>query len=63
MKYVLMLDLAGDLDGYYLLHATRAELLRDLGYTDQARAADERALTLTPNPAERSLLRQRITWN
>ena len=54
--------LAEDLDGYYLLHATRAELLRELGHADQARAADERALTLTANPAERSLLRQRINW-
>jgi|SRR5712691_1763939 len=41
---------------------TRAELLRDLGHDDQARAADERALTLTANPAEISLLRQRLNW-
>jgi len=54
--------LAGDLNGYHLFHATRAELLRDLGHADQARAADERALTLTVNPAERSLLRQRLNW-
>lgn len=54
--------LAGDLDGYHLFHATRAELLRELGHADQARAADERALTLTANPAERSLLRQRLNW-
>jgi len=54
--------LADELDGYHLLHATRAELLRDLGHADQARAADERALTLTTNPAERSLLRQRLSW-
>ena len=54
--------LAGDLDSYYLFHATRAAFLRDLGHADQARAADERALTLTANPAERSLLRQRLNW-
>jgi RNA polymerase sigma-70 factor (ECF subfamily) len=54
--------LAGDLTGYHLFHAARAELLRDLGHTDQARAADERALTLTANPAERSLLHQRLNW-
>jgi RNA polymerase sigma factor (sigma-70 family) len=54
--------LAGQLDGYHLFHATRAELLRDLGHDDRARAADERALTLTANPAERSLLRQRLNW-
>ncbi|MEO3922281.1 DUF6596 domain-containing protein [Micromonosporaceae bacterium B7E4] len=54
--------LAGPLDGYHLLHATRAELLRDLGRPDEARAADERALALTANPAEQSLLRQRLNW-
>jgi hypothetical protein len=48
--------------GYHLFHATRAELLRDLGHTDQARAADARALTLTDNPAQRSLLRHRLSW-
>ncbi|MGX7672304.1 hypothetical protein [Plantactinospora sp. DSM 117369] len=53
---------AGPLDGYHLPHATRAELLRDLGRPDEARAADERALALTANPAEQSLLRQRLTW-
>jgi RNA polymerase sigma-70 factor (ECF subfamily) len=54
--------LAGDLNGYHLLHATRAELLRDLGHAELARAADERALALTANPAERSLLGQRLNW-
>ncbi len=54
--------LADDLNGYHLFHATRAELLRDLGHAGQAQAADERALTLTANPAERSLLRQRLNW-
>jgi RNA polymerase sigma-70 factor (ECF subfamily) len=50
------------LDHYHLLHATRAELLRALGHPYQARTADERALELTANPAERALLHQRITW-
>jgi RNA polymerase sigma-70 factor (ECF subfamily) len=54
--------LAADLSGYHLFHATRAELLRELGRMDEARAADERALGLTGNRAERSLLRQRIDW-
>ncbi len=54
--------LAEDLDGYHLLHATRAELLRELGHAGQARAADERALARTVNPAEQSLLRHRINW-
>jgi RNA polymerase sigma factor (sigma-70 family) len=50
------------LDDYHLFHAARAELLRDLGRADQARAADQQALTLTANPAEQSLLRQRLDW-
>jgi RNA polymerase sigma-70 factor (ECF subfamily) len=51
---------AADLDGYHLLHASRAELLRDLGRLDEARAEDAAALRLTQNPAERELLRQRL---
>ena len=54
--------LAGPLDGHHLFHATRAELLRALGQRDRARDADRRALGLTANPAERALLRRRITW-
>jgi RNA polymerase sigma factor (sigma-70 family) len=55
-------QLTDALDHYHLLHATRAELLRALGHPYQARTADERALELTANPAERALLHQRITW-
>ena len=39
--------LADRLDGYHLFHAARAELLRRLGRTDEARDADRRALELT----------------
>ncbi|WP_238014337.1 sigma-70 family RNA polymerase sigma factor [Dactylosporangium sp. AC04546] len=53
-------DLADDLADYHLFHAARAELLRDLGRPDEARAADERALRLTANPAEQELLRRRL---
>ena len=52
--------LAPKLNSYHLLHATRAELLRDLGRNEEARSADEVALRLTQNPAERELLRQRL---
>lgn len=55
-------DLAEALDRYHLYHATRADLLRTLGRTDDARAADRRALDLTANPAEQAVLRQRIDW-
>jgi len=53
-------SLAAELDDYYLYHATRAELLRDLGRGEQAAAADRRDLGLTTNPAERALLQRRI---
>jgi predicted RNA polymerase sigma factor len=56
-------DLAGPLDGYHLYHATRAELLRELGHPGQAHTADRRALELTANPAEQAVLRQRLSWS
>ncbi len=52
--------LAADLDGYPYLHSTRAELLRRLGRTDEARSAYARALELTPEELERSFLRRRL---
>ncbi|MCW3816890.1 hypothetical protein ONA91_20805 [Micromonospora sp. DR5-3] len=55
-------ELRQALGGYHLWHATRAELLRDLDRPDEAHEADRRALDLTANPAEQSLLRQRISW-
>jgi RNA polymerase sigma-70 factor, ECF subfamily len=49
-----------DLDGYHYLHATRAELLRRLGRTEEARAALRRALELVDDGAERRLLERRL---
>jgi RNA polymerase sigma-70 factor (ECF subfamily) len=54
--------LSGALDRYHLFHATRAELLRELSRPEEARAADQRALELTSNPAEQAMLRQRLSW-
>jgi RNA polymerase sigma-70 factor (ECF subfamily) len=51
---------AGELDDYHLLHATRADLLRRLDRTDEAMAAYLRALELTTNLAERDFLRGRL---
>jgi RNA polymerase sigma-70 factor, ECF subfamily len=51
---------AGELDGYHLLHATRADLLRRLDRTDEAVAAYLRALELTTNLAERQFLEGRL---
>ena len=53
--------LSGDLERYHLYHATRADLLRDLGRPAEARAADRKALELTENPAERALLERRLS--
>ena len=52
--------LAGELAGYRLYHAVRAELLDQLGRHDEARAANQRALALATHPAERELLAQRL---
>jgi RNA polymerase sigma-70 factor (ECF subfamily) len=53
-------DLAMALGDYHLLHATRAELLEQLGEHDLARQALRRALELCQNPAERALLVRRL---
>ena len=49
-----------ELDRYQHLHSTRAELLRRLERTDDARAAYERALELTSADAERRFLEGRL---
>ena len=48
------------LDEYRYLHATRGELLRRLGRTDEAREAYRRALALVHDDAERRLLERRL---
>jgi RNA polymerase sigma-70 factor (ECF subfamily) len=53
-------DLAISLGGYHLFHATRAELLDDLGEVTLAREARLKALELCQNPAERSLLQRKL---
>ncbi len=52
--------LAERLDGYHLFHAARGELLRRSGDLEGARRANERALELTTNPAERRLIEERL---
>lgn len=48
------------LDGYHLLPAVRADLLRRMGRRDEARAAYRQALALTGTAAERRFLEGRI---
>ena len=49
-----------ELDRYHHLHATRAELLRRLERTADARAAYERAVDLAPDGPERAFLERRL---
>ena len=49
-----------ELDQYHYLHATRAELLRRLGRTEDAHAAYARALELVRSDAERRFLERRL---
>lgn len=50
----------GELDGYHLLHAARADLLRRQGSTAEAARAYERALALVTNDSERRFLQRRL---
>jgi RNA polymerase sigma-70 factor (ECF subfamily) len=49
------------LEDFRYLHSTRAELLRRLGRTDEAREAFRRARDLTDDGAERRFLERRLT--
>jgi RNA polymerase sigma-70 factor, ECF subfamily len=51
---------SGELDGYRLLHATRADLLRQLGRRHEAVGAYKRALEQTSNRVEREFLERRL---
>jgi RNA polymerase sigma-70 factor, ECF subfamily len=48
-----------DLEGYHLLHAIRADLLRRLGREVEAATAYETAIALTENAAERAFLERK----
>ena len=51
----------GDLADYHLAHAARAELLRRLGRTEDARVAYGRALALARQEPERRFLTMRLS--
>jgi RNA polymerase sigma-70 factor (ECF subfamily) len=55
-----LVDTIPGLEGYHLLHATRADLLRRLERFDEAAVAYRRALELATNPAERRYLSGRL---
>ena len=54
------LAVAGDLDGYHLLHAARADLLRRLGSSTEAAQSYAQALALVTNDSERRFLERRL---
>ncbi|MFF4705618.1 RNA polymerase sigma factor [Streptomyces sp. NPDC001288] len=60
LALVAELEAEGDLAGYHLLPATRADLLRRMGRGGEAAAAYERALELVENAAERRFLESRL---
>jgi RNA polymerase sigma-70 factor (ECF subfamily) len=60
LQLVEQLEASGALAGYHLLPATRADLLRRLGYGERAALAYREALELAPTEAERRFLTRRI---
>jgi RNA polymerase sigma-70 factor (ECF subfamily) len=50
----------GELDGYHLAHAARADLLRRLGRREQALVAYRQALTLAQQGPDRQFLQKRL---
>ncbi len=50
----------GELDGYHLLHAARADLLRRMGMAEESAASYQRALALAGNDSERRFLERRL---
>jgi RNA polymerase sigma-70 factor (ECF subfamily) len=60
LALVLSIESSGALDGYHLLPAAKADLLRRLGRMDEAEVAYRRALRLVTNVAERRYLERRV---
>jgi RNA polymerase sigma-70 factor (ECF subfamily) len=60
LALVEALAAARELQGYRLLHATRADLLRRLGRSTEAAAGYREALELTDSEAERRFLERRL---
>jgi RNA polymerase sigma-70 factor, ECF subfamily len=60
LRLIEELEAAGALDGYFLLPAAKADILRRMGRPDEAALAYERALALVTQPAERRYLERRL---
>ena len=53
-------SLVGELEGYHLLHAARADLLRRLGSSSEAAKSYKQALAMARNDSERRFLERRL---
>jgi RNA polymerase sigma-70 factor (ECF subfamily) len=60
LKLIEELERSGELSGYHLLHAARADLLRRLGEGEAAAESYEKALTMATNESERRYLERRL---
>ena len=60
LTIISTVEAAGDLTGYHLLHAAKADLLRRLGSLDEAAVSYKRALDLATNESERRFLERRL---
>jgi RNA polymerase sigma-70 factor (ECF subfamily) len=58
-SWVETIAATGELDNYYLFHATRADLLRRTGRGQEAADSYRAALDLGPSEAERRFLHNR----
>jgi RNA polymerase sigma-70 factor (ECF subfamily) len=60
LRLIEQLEAAGGLEGYHLLPAAKADILRRMGRREEAAVAYERALVLAALPAERRYLERRL---
>ena len=60
LEWISSLEQRGELAGYHLLPAAKADLLRRAGKNGEAATAYREALLLVTNPAERGYLERRL---
>ena len=60
LELIDALAATGELEGYHLMHAARADLLRRIGSMVEAAQSYARALTLVTNDSERRFLERRL---
>ena len=61
LRLIEELEATGELEGYHLLPAAKADVLRRLGRNAEAAAAYEQALRIVTHPAERRYLLRRLS--